>query len=76
MFTRDAAATEGPLAALGIGLVSPFYQLKKLGDYKNMQYQPQDAQTSEPSWDQFVQGYQGLGEGLHDWVKNKLSKYK
>ena len=76
MFTRDAAATEGPLAALGIGLVSPFYQMKKLGDYKNMEYQPPDNQTSEPSWQQFIEGYKGLGEGLGDWAKNKADGYQ
>jgi hypothetical protein len=74
MFTRDAAATEGPLAALGIGMVSPFYQLKKLGNYRDMQYVPEDPEQSEPSWDQFIQGYQGLAEGLGDWGKRKKNK--
>ena len=66
MFTRDAAATGGPIAALAIGVASPFYQMMKaLGVGK-------DAQTSDPSFKQFVEGYKGLGEGLMDWSKSKV----
>jgi hypothetical protein len=75
MFTRDAVATEGPLAALAIGAATPLYQLSK------MQYGPHsagsvDSETSQPSWEQFVAGYRGLGSGLRDWTRNKLAAYK
>jgi hypothetical protein len=42
-----------------------------------MQYGPHSAgsvesETSQPSWQQFVEGYKGLGEGLMDWSKSKV----
>lgn len=69
MFTRDAVAAGGPITALAVGMASPFYQMMKVLGVGR------DAQTSDPSLKQFVEGYKGLGEGLMDWSKSK-SKVK
>ncbi len=63
-FAREAVQ-ENPLMAVPIGLATPLYQASKL--------LPGNKSRSNPSWDQMLQGFTGVGEGLlgayREWVK-------
>lgn len=56
-----------PLNALlyGAGLIPGYQAAKMVGLI------PTDSQSTGPSWDQFIQGQKGVGEGLSNWWQGR-----
>jgi hypothetical protein len=72
LFGKDVGS-QGLLPALAVGAAAPaYYPIKGIAKKLGIGMGDDPTQTSDPSWDQLLSAYEGLGAGLMDWSKSKV----